>query len=96
MPTLGVHVVTSAGYLTCMSDDVISKVRRVVLEEAIKASKDYMKKEQVRKRIQDLAASMVAAGEIRSDVELADFWKTVEMSIGALKMVPYDAFKGVK
>lgn len=79
-----------------MSDDVISKVRRVVLEEAIRASKDYMKKEQVRQRIQDLAASMVAAGEINSDVELADFWKTVEMSIGALKMVPYNALKGVK
>lgn len=79
-----------------MSDDVIKKVRRLVLDEAIRASKEYMKKEQVRQRIQELAASMVATGEIKSDAELADFWRTVEMSIGALKMVPYDAFKGVK
>lgn len=79
-----------------MSDDVISKVRRVVLEEAIKASKDYMKKEQVRQRIQDLAASMVASGEITSEAELADFWKTVEMSATALKMVPFEALRGLK
>ncbi len=79
-----------------MSDDVISKVRRVVLEEAIKASKEYMKKEQVRQRIQELAASMVASGEIGSDADLADFWKTAEMSITALKMIPLDAFRGVK
>lgn len=79
-----------------MSDDVIKKVRRLVLDEAIRASKDYMKKEQVRQRIQDLAAAMVASGEIKNDAELADFWSTIEMSVGALKMVPYDAFKGSK
>lgn len=79
-----------------MSDDVIKKIRRMVLEEAAKASKDYMKKEAVRQRIQDLASSMVAAGEITSEAELADFWKTVEMSAAALKMVPFDAFKMVK
>jgi enoyl-[acyl-carrier-protein] reductase (NADH) len=79
-----------------MSDDVIKKVRRLVLDEAIRASTEYMKKEQVRQRIQELAASMVANGDIKSDAELADFWKTVEMSIGALRMVPYDVFKGVK
>lgn len=75
-------------------NNVVDKVRRIVLDEAIKASKEYMKKEEVRKRIQDLAAGMVAAGEIRSDAELADFWKTVEMSVGALKMIPIDAFRG--
>lgn len=79
-----------------MSDDVINKVRRVVLEEAIKASRDYMKKERVRQRIQDLAAAMVASGEIGSDAELADFWKTVEMSVGALRMVPFDALRAAK
>jgi len=77
-----------------MSDDVISKVRRVVLEEAIKASKDYMKKEQIRQQIQDLAASMIASGEIANETELTDFWRTVEMSVTALRMVPFDALRG--
>ncbi len=77
-----------------MSDDVISKIRRVVLEEAIKASKEYMKKEQVRQRIQDLASSMIASGEIASEAELAEFWKTVEMSATALKSVPLEALRG--
>lgn len=79
-----------------MSDDVISKVRRLVLEEAIRASREYEKKEAIRQRIQDLAAGLVAAGEIRNDAELADFWKTVEMSVGALRMVPLDVFKKAK
>lgn len=71
--------------------DVVSKVRRIVLDEAIKASKDYMRKEQVRQKVQDLAASMVANGEIRDEAGLADFWRTVEMSVGALKMIPLEA-----
>lgn len=79
-----------------MSDDVTKKLRRLVLDEAIRASKDYMKKEQIRQRIQDLATAMVAAGEIKSDAELADFWKTVEMSVGALRMVPFDALRAAK
>lgn len=74
--------------------DVVSKVRRIVLDEAIKASKEYMKKEEVRQRIQDLVSHMVDTGEIKSDVELAEFWKTAEMSITALKMIPLGAFKG--
>jgi len=74
--------------------DVVDKVRRIVLDEAIKASKEYMKKEEVRKRIQDMVVAMIANGEINSDVELADFWNTVGMSVGALKMIPYAALKG--
>jgi hypothetical protein len=76
-----------------MDDNVISKIRRMVLEEAIKASRDYMKKEQVRQRIQDLATAMIASGDIKSDADLADFWKTVEMSVTTLKMVPISAFQ---
>ncbi len=74
--------------------DVVNKVRRIVLNEAIKASKEYMKKEEVRQRIQDLVTHMVDVGEIKSDAELAEFWKTAEMSIIALKMIPLGAFKG--
>ncbi len=75
-------------------NDVVNKVRRIILDEAIKASKDYMKKELVRQRIQDLVSGMVEAGELKTDAELADFWKTAEMSIIALRMIPLGAFKG--
>lgn len=73
--------------------DVVNKVRRIVLNEAIRVSKEYMKKEDVRQRIQDMVAHMVNTGEIKSDAELVEFWKTAEMSIGALKMIPLGAFK---
>jgi len=75
-------------------NDVVNKVRRIVLDEAIKASKEYMKKELVRQRIQELVASMVEAGEIRTAAELDDFWKSAEMSILALRMIPIDGYKG--
>ncbi len=74
--------------------DVVNKVRRIVLDEIARASKDYMKKEEVRQRIQDLVTHMVSTGEIQSDADLAEFWKTAEMSIIALKMIPLGAFKG--
>lgn len=74
----------------------VSRLRRAVISEAVKASKEYMKKEAVRERLQELVAGMVAAGELRSEDDLADFWKTVEMSVLALRMIPIDAFKGGK
>ena len=73
--------------------DVVNKVRRIVLDEAIKASKAYMKKELVRQRMQELVTEMVTSGEIKSDAELADFWKSVEMSVLALKMIPLSTLK---
>lgn len=60
--------------------------------EAVSASEDYMRKEAVRARIQELVTDMVAKGEIRSDADLADFWRSVEMSVVALRMVPVRAF----
>ncbi len=67
-------------------------LRRVVLDEAIKASREYMAKEKVREDLQRMIADRVASGEIKDDAALRDFWKTLEMAAGALKMVPVDAF----
>lgn len=78
------------------SEDDVDKLRRIVLEETIKASREYMAKEKVREDLQHMIAARVASGEIKDDAALRDFWKTLEMAAGALKMVPVDAFRGSK
>lgn len=78
------------------SEDDVDKLRRIVLEETIKASREYMAKEKVREDLQRLIAARVASGEIKDEAGLRDFWKTLEMAAGALKMVPVDAFRGGK
>lgn len=79
-----------------MSKDDITKLRKIVLEETIKASKEYMAKEKVREDLQRMISSRVSLGEIKDDTELREFWKTLEMAIIALKMIPVDAFKEKK
>lgn len=74
-------------------EDVMSKLRRLVLEETIKASKEYMLKEKIREEMQSLVASRVSSGEISNEEQLRDFWKTVDMAISALKMVPLGGYK---
>lgn len=74
-------------------EDVMSKLRRLVLEETIKASKEYMLKERIREEIQSLVSSRVSSGEISNEEQLRDFWKTVDMAISALKMVPFVGHK---
>ncbi len=76
--------------------DDVDKLRRIVLEETIKASREYMAKEKVREDIQRMVVARVASGEIKDEAGLRDFWKTVEMAIGALKMVPVEALRGAK
>ncbi len=76
--------------------DDVDKLRRIVLEETIKASREYMTKEKVREDIQRMVIARVASGEIKDEAGLRDFWKTVEMAISALKMVPVEALRGAK
>lgn len=78
------------------SEDDVDKLRRIVLEETIKASREYMAKEKVREDLQRMIAARVASGEIKDDAALRDFWKTLEMAAGALKMIPIDVFRSSK
>lgn len=71
----------------------LKDIRRIIREALVGASPEYMRKEAVRQRVQELVVDMVADGQIQSDQELADFWKSVEMSLTALRMVPLAAIK---
>lgn len=68
-------------------------MERIVLEEAIKATREYMAKELVREQIQQMVQKRVNSGEISTDEQLKDFWKTVDMAVGALKMVSLDSLR---
>jgi hypothetical protein len=74
--------------------DKLGELRRLVLDEAIKASKDYMSKEKIREDLQHMVTERVLSGEIKDEASLKEFWKTVEMAMSALKMVPVQAFRG--
>lgn len=76
-------------------NDNIGKLRKMVLEETIKASREYMLKEKVREEIQAMLVQRISSGEIKSEEALKDFWKTIEMASSALKMIPLDALKAV-
>ena len=73
----------------------ISILKRYVLEEAIRVSKEYMSKEKVREEIQNMIVERVSSGEIKDQKELEEFWKTVDMACSALKMISYSTFKGI-
>mgnify|MGYP000122547205 CR=1 FL=1 len=59
----------------------------------VAASDAYMKKEAIRQKLQDLIAGMVAAGEVRDQAGLEEAFQTLDMSLKALKMVPFNAWQ---
>ena len=65
------------------------------LQEVVSASKDYMKKEAVRQSLQDSFAAMIAEN-VSTDEELASFFKSVEMSVSALKMIPLEVWQKLR
>jgi hypothetical protein len=72
-------------------------VREFIVEalksSKVSASETYMKKEIVREKLQALVVEAVTSGEVQSQKELEDWWKTVEMATKALKMVPVMAWQ---
>lgn len=71
----------------------VGQLRRTIREAGkIAASPEYMKKERVREKLQQLIVDRVATGEIANQAELEQFIKDVDVSMMALKMVPFDVW----
>jgi hypothetical protein len=62
------------------------------INEIVNISPEYMKKERVREAIQNVITSMVSKGEIQNAQELENFFSSADMSLRALKMVPFETF----
>ena len=77
-----------------MSRELIEQfVLEAIKSKKTGASKEYMKKEAVREKLQVLLQEAVESGEVKSQEELEDWWATVEMAKNALKMVPFAVWK---
>lgn len=71
----------------------LGQLRRVIQEVGkVSASADYMKKERVRERLQGLISSAISSGEITDQLTLEQFIKDVDVSMTALKMIPFEVW----
>ena len=73
----------------------LRSIIKSLVNEAVAASKEYMKKEAVRQQLQDLIASKVASGEINDQSQLDEWFQASTMALNALKMVPIEAYMTV-
>lgn len=69
------------------------KVLKRFIHEAIAAGPAYMTKEKIRENIQNLVVDAVQAGGVKSQDELDEWWKTVEISIKSLRLIPFNIVK---
>lgn len=60
--------------------------------EIVQASPEYMKKERVREAIQQVIVGLVSSGDIKSNEELQNFFSSADMSLKALKMIPFSTY----
>lgn len=65
---------------------------REFINEIVNISPEYQKKETVRQSIQDVITNMVNSGAIQNAQELENFFSSADMSLRALKMVPFETF----
>ena len=67
------------------------------VSEAVKgkvaASPAYMKKEVVREKLQSMIADQIAAGAIPDQAALDEYLKDINISMTALKMIPFEIWK---
>jgi hypothetical protein len=67
-----------------------------LVKEAVGHSEAYGPREDIRAKIQVLVKAAVEAGEIQDQEDLDEWFKTATMSISALKMVPFHAWKKLR
>jgi hypothetical protein len=73
----------------------LGRLRREIREAKAAASPEYMKKERVREALQALVAGMVSRGEVTDQATLDEAFGALDMSLGALKMVPFEVWQGM-
>jgi len=66
---------------------------RQKINEVIKASKEFLKKENVREELQEMIIEQVRSGAISSSKDLVEFFKTLTMASSALQQVPFEVYK---
>lgn len=71
----------------------MSDLLRKLISEIVRASPEYMKKERTREAIQNVIKGMVSSGEIQNAADLENFFSSADMSLKALKMVPFQVYE---
>ncbi len=74
----------------------VGQLRRLfadaMAEAKVGASEEYMKKERVREHMQEHILDMVRSGEITDQAGVDAWCDAADMSLKALKMVPFDVY----
>lgn len=70
----------------------VGEIRAMAREGKITVSPAYLKKERVRGILEKFIAEDVRSGAIKNQTELDEFITAAQMSLEALKMVPYDVY----
>jgi len=66
---------------------------RAIIEAKVGASDEYMKKERVREALQGMVTGMVASGQLPDQRSLDEAFAALDMSVKALKMVPFEVWQ---
>jgi hypothetical protein len=69
---------------------------KVIKEAKIKASPEYMAKEVVRNELQQLILSHINSGDVTDEKQLKMLLSNIDLSLIALKMIPFDVWKKLK
>lgn len=71
----------------------IGTLRSLVREAKAGASPEYMQKEKLRERLQTLIVDVVKAGTVGDQGALDETFKSLDMALKALKMVPFEVWQ---
>lgn len=70
----------------------VRELRRLI-ETHVGASPEYMKKEKVRERLQGVVTDLVHTGVLSGQDDVDEFFASADMSLKALKMIPFDVWQ---
>jgi len=70
----------------------VGRFRSILHEAMIAAHPDYIKKERVREALQGLVIRLIASQGIVDQAGIDSFFADLDMSLKALKMIPYDVW----
>lgn len=71
----------------------IGRLRLIIGEAKIGPGTDYLRKEKIREALQQMIVGLVASGQLSDQASLDEAFGALDMSVKALKMVPYEVWQ---
>lgn len=76
--------------------DTLSKLKKTAFDEIVKASHEYVLREQVRTELSDFVASRIKKGDVNTQEDLDALLRAMKVAVAMLESISFESWKAIE